>query len=145
MARGRAKRDLFQGIKGTVPKAEDIDPILRLLCDHGYIRQIEMQDRNGPGRKPSQRYDVHPLFFADASHNSHNSHNLPSFTATRATAPTDYQNGHSVDVDYSAVRQLLDRGDEQRVRQECATHGLNADLVIAQAKAITGFRAMEGF
>lgn len=137
------KRDLFQGIKGTIPKADDIDPILKVLCDYGYIRPMEMSDRGGPGRRPSPRYETHPDVL-NGSHNSHNSHNrAPMFTPRTQSA----KNGtaETVDVDMDAVRMLLNRGDEARVRAECAKHGLNADLVIAQARGASGYRSVEGF
>jgi replicative DNA helicase len=71
------KRDMFEALKGTLPKADDLDPILKILTDHAYIRPIEGDERGGPGRKPSQRYEVNPHI---GSHNSHNSRNgLPAF------------------------------------------------------------------
>lgn len=71
------KRDLFEGIKGSVSKADDLDPILKVLTDHVYIRPVEEDAKAGPGRKPSQRYEVNPDFY---SHNSQNSRKgLPTF------------------------------------------------------------------
>lgn len=72
-ARAFTKRDCYQGVKGTFKKAADLDPVLEILIDHGFLREQPMLEREGPGRKPSQVYEVNPLFFA--SHNSHNSHN----------------------------------------------------------------------
>ena len=69
------KRDCYQGVKGTLKRADDLDPILSLLCDHGFIREIEQLERASAGRRPSQPYDVNPAF--GSSHNSHNSHNSP--------------------------------------------------------------------
>jgi len=73
-ARTFTKRDCYQGVKGTLKRADDLDPILSLLADHGYIREAEAAERSGPGRKASQSYDVNPIVF-DGSHNSHNSQN----------------------------------------------------------------------
>jgi replicative DNA helicase len=103
------KRDLFEGIKGSIPKADDLDPLLKALCDHGYIRPIDMGDRGGPGRKPSQRYDVHPDL-SGSSHNSRNSQNatLPSYTFDLPP--------HVEPID------ALDVGDESG--QSAAAHGL---------------------
>lgn len=145
--RAFTKRDLFEAIKGTVPKADDLDPILKLLCDHGYIRLQVTEDRAGPGRKPSPRYEAHPdLWMESASHNSHNSQNgaIPAFTFTLPTRTEQAANG-DVDVDYEAVRQLLAKGQEALVRQQCATAGINADVVIAHVRAVPGYRAVEGF
>lgn len=72
-ARSFTKRDCYQGVKGTLKRADDLDPVLSLLIDHGYLREAEMPERAGAGRKPSQVYEVNPQFFA--SHNSHNSQN----------------------------------------------------------------------
>ncbi|HEU5088422.1 MAG TPA: YfjI family protein [Roseiflexaceae bacterium] len=67
------KRDCWQSVRGGVfQKAEDVDPALTLLVDHGYIREMAQEERAGPGRKPSQRYEVNPRV---ASHNSHKSQN----------------------------------------------------------------------
>lgn len=140
------KRDLYQAIKGTIPKADDLDPILKLLCDHGYIRLQVTEDRAGPGRKPSPRYEAHPDLWSDTgSHNSHNSQNgIPPFTFTLPKRTEQAMNG-AVDVDYEAVRALLAKGQEQEVRQQCARAGINADVVIAHVRAVPGYRAIEGF
>lgn len=93
------KRELFEGIKGTIPKADDLDPVLKLLCDHGHIRQFDTEDINRPGRKPSPSYEVNPSVL-DGSHNSHNSHNsfLPppypfELPTRKANANGVYANG----------------------------------------------------
>lgn len=138
------KRDLFQGIKGSVPKADDLDPILKVLCDHGYIRPVDMGERGGPGRKPSQRYDVHPDL-SSGSHNSHNAQNegIPaySFALPARSAPAEPES----EIDYEAVRLLVHDGREDEVRRQCAALGLNSDLVLARVRAVPGFRAVEGF
>ena len=83
------KRQCYQGVKGTLKRADDLDPVLTLLCDHGYLREVETADRGGPGRKPSAIYDVNPIVF-DAPHNSHNSHNsVEAPGATFTPPPTD--------------------------------------------------------
>jgi hypothetical protein len=71
-----SRRDAFNQCRGTVHKVTEIDEPLRLLSGHGYIREQERQ-RDGPGRKPSQNYDVNPLWLTQNTHNSHNSHNIP--------------------------------------------------------------------
>lgn len=58
------KRDCYQATKGTFRQASDLDPVLELLTYHGYIRPIEADERGGPGRKPSQRYEVNPAVYA---------------------------------------------------------------------------------
>lgn len=98
------KRDLFEAMKGTVPKADDLDPILKLLTDHSYIRPVEADERPGPGRKPSQRYEVNPRM---GSHNSHNSPNVPTFTMPTIKQPEPeqvYKNGHVPDANGTIAR-----------------------------------------
>ncbi len=90
------KRDAFEGVKGRFRRAADLDPVLDLLSDHTYIRAREMDERSGPGRKPSQVYDVNPLY--TSAHNSHNSQNTsidPLFTGfTTPQYSHNSQNGH---------------------------------------------------
>lgn len=40
--------------------ANDLDPVLALLEDHGYVRAQAVQRTGGRGRPPSPRYMVHP-------------------------------------------------------------------------------------
>jgi hypothetical protein len=42
---GFTKRDLFEGVKGRVPKADDLDAPLRLLERHGYVREKPTEPR----------------------------------------------------------------------------------------------------
>ncbi len=71
-ARQFTKRDCYQGVKGTLKRADDLDPILSLLCDHGYLREQETIERAGPGRKASQAYDANPLIFGQNGQNGQN-------------------------------------------------------------------------
>jgi replicative DNA helicase len=54
------KRDLFRATQSRFRKIADLDPVLSILDQHGYIRQDEPADRPGPGRRPSPEYAVHP-------------------------------------------------------------------------------------
>lgn len=93
-----SKRDLWQAIRGSVARADDLDPVLKILCDHGYIRPVEF-DRAGPGRKPSQRYDVHPLISSQNTHNTQNT--IPRFAIElpeHTPAPATYKNGRASDA-----------------------------------------------
>ncbi|HKZ02279.1 MAG TPA: DUF3987 domain-containing protein, partial [Pyrinomonadaceae bacterium] len=75
--RSFTKREAHQGNKGRFKKVADIEPALELLEQHGYIRAQADPSERGPGRKPSQVFDVNPYCFP-SSHNSHNPHNSPS-------------------------------------------------------------------
>ena len=43
-----------------------LTPALRLLEQHGYIREVVVEPRKGPGRKPSPLYMVNPLWRHEA-------------------------------------------------------------------------------
>ncbi len=87
-ARQFTKRDCYQGVKGTLKRADELDPILSLLCDHGYLREQESAERAGPGRKPSPSYEVNPIVFSSA-HNSQNSQNSQNTGASYQAPPAD--------------------------------------------------------
>lgn len=55
------KRQMWTAIyRGRFEKATELDPVLDLLEEHGYIRRLPDPERRGPGRKPSPRYLTHP-------------------------------------------------------------------------------------
>ena len=78
-ARAFSKQQCYQGVKGTLKRADDLDPVLSLLCDHGYLREIEAPPRVGPGRKAASSYEANPAMFesSSAAYNSYNSYNAP--------------------------------------------------------------------
>lgn len=82
------KQKCYQGVKGTLKRADDLDPVLSLLCDHGYLREIPAPDRGGPGRKAAPSYEVNPIVFDGAS-GSYNSYNSLNATYTPPQAPAD--------------------------------------------------------
>jgi hypothetical protein len=50
--------------RGRFPKATDLEPALRLLEEHGYLRRVDpepSQDPHGRGRPASPRFLVNPL------------------------------------------------------------------------------------
>jgi hypothetical protein len=60
--RGReefSKRDAHAAHQSFIRQAADLDPVLRLLEDHGFIRALPPETRPQGGR-PSQRFAVHP-------------------------------------------------------------------------------------
>ena len=54
------KRALFRAEQSRFRKITELDPVLAILEQHGYIRLAEQPDRSGPGRKPSPEYAIHP-------------------------------------------------------------------------------------
>jgi hypothetical protein len=66
-----SKRDAFIALRGGIQKVSELEEPLEMLVKHGYVREIE-QERKGPGRKPSQRYETNPLWLAQNTQNAHN-------------------------------------------------------------------------
>jgi hypothetical protein len=67
------RRDAFQKMRGHLRKVEDIDPALKLLENHGFIRSTEPPKKDGPGRTPSVAYIVNPFSISSKSPDSHGS------------------------------------------------------------------------
>lgn len=63
------KRDVQRAAGKRFAKADDIDAPLKELVDRGYIRPLSMETE-GPGRKPSPRYEVNPKALERHSVNS---------------------------------------------------------------------------
>lgn len=69
------KREIFEGTKGRFKKVNELENPLRLLIEHGYIREPAPGERQGPGRSPSPTFEVNPYLWADSA-NIANSANL---------------------------------------------------------------------
>lgn len=108
--RSFTKRDAHQGNKGRFKKVADIEPALDLLEEHGYIRAVSDQPDRGPGRKPSQVFEVNPYLFS-SSHNSHNPHNSP-LEATTGTS----ENCETAEYDISD--EAIIRAERLAIEQE---------------------------
>jgi replicative DNA helicase len=55
------RREAHMGLsRSRFPKVGDLDAPLDLLEQHGYIRRLPEPEREGPGRRPSPAYEVHP-------------------------------------------------------------------------------------
>lgn len=85
------RRDIFEGTKGRFQRVNALDPIIAILTEHGYLREIPMPMRAGPGRRPSPTYEVNPCVSAVAKYPPE-SHNptptaLSESLAKSATAP----------------------------------------------------------
>src|SRR5262249_14821334 len=74
-------RDIHANVWGGSRKAEDLDPVLELLVRHNYLRPVPEEQRPGPGRRRSPRYEVNVAAVAEfrrqhpRSQNSQNSQN----------------------------------------------------------------------
>ncbi|MEZ5116165.1 MAG: YfjI family protein [Candidatus Nanopelagicales bacterium] len=62
-----SKRDVFNAARGRFRKVPDLDPVLDLLTDHGWIEPKPEPPRDGPGRPPSPTFRVHPQVLADSA------------------------------------------------------------------------------
>ena len=60
-SRAELYRHLCNG--ADVIDSDELDGPLAALVDRGYIRQVEPEGQNGPGRKASPRFEVNPIFF----------------------------------------------------------------------------------
>jgi hypothetical protein len=56
-----SKKEAFDGIRGRFQKSEDLNPAIKVLVEHGYIRERKVPERKGSGRKPSPVYEVNPV------------------------------------------------------------------------------------
>jgi hypothetical protein len=59
-----SRRDAHQAARGRFPKATDLEPTLRLLEEHSYLRRVDPEpsrDPHGRGRPASPRFLVNPL------------------------------------------------------------------------------------
>ena len=65
-------RELYQGTKGRFKKVAELTPALRILLEHGFIREAAPTFHPKPGRKPSPTYVVNPLTYSQNPHNPQN-------------------------------------------------------------------------
>ena len=54
------RRDIFNGCRGSFRTVDDMEPIERLLLNHGYLRVQTEAPPRGPGRPPSPTFEVNP-------------------------------------------------------------------------------------
>ena len=54
-----AARDCFNALRGSYPKAAQLDPFFKMLIERGQLIPVDAP-RTGSGRPSSQRYTVHP-------------------------------------------------------------------------------------
>ena len=57
------KSDIHQALRSIFKERKDLDPILLVLVDHGYLIPIEKVSDTRPGRKPSPIFYVNPELF----------------------------------------------------------------------------------
>jgi hypothetical protein len=59
-----SRRDAHRAARSRFRKAGDLEPALRLLEEHGYLRRVDPEpsrDQHGRGRPASPRFVVNPL------------------------------------------------------------------------------------
>ncbi len=57
-----SRRDCYKDLARSFRAPDALDSPLALLVQHGYICSLDKEEREGPGRKPSQRFAVNPLW-----------------------------------------------------------------------------------
>jgi replicative DNA helicase len=67
---GLTARDIFEGTKARMKKMAALRPVLCLLVEHGYLRELPLPERTGGGRPPSQGYAVNPHALSQYSQKS---------------------------------------------------------------------------
>lgn len=80
------KRDVFEGTKGRFNRVSALEPGLRVLEEHGHVRQRAAAGPIRPGRPPSPVYDVNPDAHSQNSHNSQNDARPPDSANTANSA-----------------------------------------------------------
>lgn len=83
------RRDVWQAGKHRFERSADIAPALALLCERGYLRE-NTPERAGPGRKPSETFDVNPLLAG-----GHCLESVPTIPAIAARPVADPGSGDS--------------------------------------------------
>jgi hypothetical protein len=74
LEQGIKKSDLHAGVWGGSKDVDEVSDILSLLVRYGWLRLCHEEERKGPGRRASPRYEVHPCLIqrSDISENSEN-------------------------------------------------------------------------
>jgi hypothetical protein len=74
-----SKRDLFDKVHkdSRFRTVKDLEPVIEVLKDHGYVREIKPK-RRGAGRPPSSVLEINPLPPTTLPQNPHNPHNSTS-------------------------------------------------------------------
>jgi len=65
------RREAFNSLRGSIEKVDELDQPLEILINHGYIREV-LCEHKGPGRKPSQKYKINPLWLTQNTQNAQN-------------------------------------------------------------------------
>jgi hypothetical protein len=81
-------RDAHALVLGSRKTVEETERVLELLCKHNFIRPREASPKAGPGRKPSQVYEVNPAFGQEPDSGAgQNSLDRTKQTDNRSAAP----------------------------------------------------------
>jgi len=58
-----SKRDIFNLCRGKLKKADELEPVIEMLIDYGYVQLVPVPEREGAGRKPSPIYKINPYLY----------------------------------------------------------------------------------
>jgi hypothetical protein len=59
-----SRSQLHSGVWGGSMDVDEVSSIIALLLRYGWLRQQEEEQKKGPGRRPSPRYEIHPSLFS---------------------------------------------------------------------------------
>jgi hypothetical protein len=67
-----SQRDIHYAFRGRFKTAKDVESVIKLLEEHGYLRPVFQPPAQGPGRRPSPRFEVNPLIGRPQERNAQN-------------------------------------------------------------------------
>ncbi len=124
--RSFSKRDAFEALRSRFERVTDLEPALKLLEEHLYIRPLTSAPRTGPGRRPSPQYEVNPMVWD--THNSHNAQNRAQ--PTDVVSHTYRGAGTRSDHDAGYIRSLETRVTEL---EDSAAQDQDSGVTLTQA------------
>jgi replicative DNA helicase len=77
-----SKRDIFNELRGRFDRADHVEPGIRILITHGYLREAQGERRAGPGRPPSPKYEVNPFVHSHNPQIEQNRNEVSAFELT---------------------------------------------------------------
>lgn len=90
---------MWQWARYSFKSVEDLERVLAVLKGYGYIREVETEKQQGPGRRPSQIYEVNPLPTTQKTQNSTDEDEPLDYTPNEPPDPqTPEPGGACVDI-----------------------------------------------
>jgi hypothetical protein len=90
-----SKKEIFDGTRGRFHRVALLEPVLALLEERHYLRRLPQAERLGPGRLPSQTYEVNSLWL---SQNAPDSPKPPAALDSAGLADSADEKEHPIPV-----------------------------------------------